>query len=60
MHDISPEWLQGITETIVITKELTPDPAFPAYTDFTQGVEDLVTQQFTCEQVETFRICTRN
>lgn len=47
-------------ETIVITKELTPDPAFPAYTDFTQGVEDLVTQQFTCEQAETFRICTRN
>lgn len=47
-------------EVIVLTKELGADPAFPAYTRFLEGVQALTNGEYTCEQVETFQICTRN
>ena len=47
-------------DMIVLTREFAPEPNFPAFDAFIAGVEELTASQYSCEQVETFRICTRN
>lgn len=47
-------------DTIVLTRDFQPEPNFPAFDAFIDGVENLTASDYTCEQVETFRICTRN
>ena len=47
-------------DTIVLTRDFQPEPNFPAFDAFIDGVENLTARDYTCQQVETFRICTRN
>ena len=47
-------------ETIVLTRDFGPEPNFPAFDAFIAGVEALTSQDYTCEQIETYRICARN
>ena len=52
------ECLPG-ANTIVLTRDFAPEPNFPAFDAFIAGVNDLTDREYTCEQVETFRICER-
>ena len=46
-------------ELVVVTNDYGPDAAFPAYTAFVEQVEELLAQDYECEQVPDFRLCTR-
>lgn len=47
-------------ETVIVTNDYGPDPAFPGYSRFVDDVEILLREQYTCEVVPNFRICTRD
>lgn len=47
-------------ELVVIGPDYGTDPAFPAYSEFVDGVEALMVKDFTCEQAGNFRLCSRN
>lgn len=47
-------------ELVVIGPDYGPDPAFPAYSTFVEGVEALMASEFTCEQARDFRLCRRD
>ena len=48
------------SQTIVLTRDFAPEPNFPAFEAFISGVEDLTEREYTCERVETYRICERS
>lgn len=47
-------------ELVIVTNDYGPDPAFPDYTAFTDSVEEILARDYTCDEVQGFRLCTQN
>jgi len=59
MFDEMRDCLPG-SETGVVTNDYGTDPAVPEYTAFVNSVEELLAANFTCEEDDGYRLCTRN
>ena len=47
-------------QTIVITRNLDPDPNFPAFTRYVEAVQALVSEGYECTDTQIGRICTKS
>lgn len=59
MFDETLECLPS-AELVVVTNDYAKDPAFPAYSTFVDSVEAMLARDYTCDEVDGFRLCTRN
>lgn len=62
----NPQWMFDETlaclptaDLIIVTNDYGPDPAFPAYIEFVESVERLLSDDYTCSTEGDFRICRR-